>query len=400
MELLEGSPNQERLYNVGNTLYFAKVKIGTPQKMFKVVVDTGSEFLWVPDQVCPDVACKNHQRFSVHDSKTGKVLGVVKKNGHQYVSVGSVQYGSGSMQGVWASDLVSVAGTQVSMAMLVATHEQTVPFALSPFDGILGMGRITNKFGGKVSLNFMSAAIEQKKVRKNQISFYFSTTPGVPGAVVVGGTSPRLYTGALRWHPVLKEGPPVWAVQLTSLQVGKGQNLCPRTCVGVIDTGTSLMVTSPEMALKVNQELSVHADCKKLTNAPSVKFIFGGSNHIYKLPAHAVVLEYKRKGTKQCTPAIRSMVPPQVPTTAARHLMGSSPTKLAGAPVGPINKWNKIKSMYGGGKPVLIIGDIFLRHHYSVFDNSDPSNPKVGFATAAKNKGGLNTWLSSLADDL
>merc|ERR1719488_6336 len=53
----------------------------------------------------------------------------------------------------------------------------------------------------------------------------------------------------------------------------------------------------------------------------------------------------------------------------------------AAAALKPPNPWKKITSEFGG-KDVVLIGDLFLRHHFSAFDNDDPKNPKVGFASA------------------
>merc|ERR1712072_1326621 len=81
--------------------YFGTVQIGTPEK-FKVVFDTGSFVFWVPDAACKDYACKKHNQFKVHSSKSGEILGV--KNG--VVSMAYIKYGTGSMVGVRASDTV------------------------------------------------------------------------------------------------------------------------------------------------------------------------------------------------------------------------------------------------------------------------------------------------------
>merc|ERR1712054_21324 len=93
--------HEDALADRGNMQYFGHIQVGTPPKTFKVVFDTGSFVLWVPDATCKGAACKGHRRFSVHDSRSGKVLGVTKED---KVPMAYIKYGTGSMLGVRASD--------------------------------------------------------------------------------------------------------------------------------------------------------------------------------------------------------------------------------------------------------------------------------------------------------
>merc|ERR1719440_1921826 len=90
------------------------------------------------------------------------------------------------------------------------------------------------------------------------------------------------------------------------------------------------------------------------------------------------------------TASVDAVVPEQA---AARRLLGGTGQDAqgygqGGQPDGPPQsaKWGQISSMFGG-KQVVIVGDIFLRHHYSAFDNTDSNHAKVGFAAA---KGGVD----------
>jgi len=447
--LQEQGENETPLKNFGNTVFYAQIEIGTPPKPFKVVLDTGSFILWVPDAVCQSSACRVHNKFRVKDSSTGKVLGEKKVDGKVEVPAGIIQYGTGAMEGVMVSDTVKFAGISVPKAgMMVATQLARMPFLVSPFDGILGLGRQEQSHFG-VNFNFMKQAQATGKIKKNIVSFYLTLKPaaagGQDGTIVFGGTDPKFYDGQIRWHPVVEAGPPMWTIELTSLSVGNGQNLCPNTCVGIIDTGTSLLVTSEQIALAVNEGLKVQTDCTGLESAPTVDFVFGGSDHKYTLPAHAVVLEGENQlGEKACEAAIRPMGGPEMEAvaekvgalrkqtfgTAARQLLGGggdvrqkiariveggdtpqaastdaqkiariihggdTPSKTdaaaaaaaAAAALKPPNPWKKITAEFGG-KDVVLIGDLFLRHHFSAFDNDDPKNPKVGFASAKKSVG-------------
>jgi len=510
--LQETAPHETPLVNFGNTVFYANISIGTPPKPFKVVLDTGSFIVWVPDAICHSAACKVHNKFSVKDSSTGKVLGEKVVNGKTEVPAGIIQYGTGAMEGVMVEDSVTMAGVKVPKSgIMVATQVARMPFLVSPFDGIVGLGRMDTKHYG-VDFNFMKHAMDSGAIKKNIVSFFLSKRPGADGGkdgvVVLGGTSDKLYNGKLRWYPVLNFGAPMWSLDLESLSVEGGKNVCPKGCVAIIDTGTSLIVSSQSITTQLNAALGVKLDCSNLKTAPAVHFQFKGDKHVYKLPAHGVTLEGENMlKQKICQSGIKPMAGApatalaeeiqdgetkieniivgadgQVQQSSARKLQaqmtgepvvervvigpdgkpqsaqiiakGAQASKMEsmiknaakseqageaahGAPIaGPqgmvknimkilkkqqqsqqqqqgssklsklikhieaakgeaakgskVEKgaaastpWGKVTSMFGG-KDVVLVGDLFLRHHFSAFDATDPKNPKVGFATPKK----------------
>jgi len=415
-ELLQlgNTPHEEPLANFQNTVFFAEVDLGTPPSPFAVVLDTGSFVMWVPDDVCQSLACQNHRRFSVHNSSTGEVLGQIHQGGNTYVQAGQLEYGTGTMTGVQVSDAVNLAGVDIpDVAFLVSTKEADQPFAQAPFDGIMGIGRgtqdIKDSNGHTKQFNVLKAAYDAHKIDQNMISFYLSkeqtTVQGQnAGAVVVGGVDEQFFEGDITWHPVVEHGPPMWTIDLLSLTVGNNTNLCAKGCVAVVDTGTSLLVTA--MADAINDQIGVAKDCGNYDTAPDVVFKFSGNEREYSLPAHAVTFKAEDEaGNTLCQPAIMAMGGPAAGTfqesfslpkeekdailmptdrPAARKLMDygysdSGSPKMPPAAEG--SKWDKISSMFGG-KEIIILGDIFMRHHYAAFDNTDLKNAKVGFAKA------------------
>jgi hypothetical protein len=412
--------HREKLYNFQNTVFYADVKIGTPPQSFKVVVDSGSFILWVPDRVCKfsSAPCKNHKTFDLHDSKSGKVVGAVKKAGKTYLKIGKIQYGTGNMQGVEAMDTVEIAGVTIpKQGLLLATTVANQPFLTAPFDGIMGIGRGIDELDG-VQFNVLKNAYDQKKIKKNIISFFFSINPTDPthaaGAITVGDVSKKFYQGKMRWHPVADLGPPMWTVPITSLSVGDGPNVCKGGCVGVIDTGTSLIISDASRVSQLIKNLGIKKDCSNYKDTPALKIVFKGNDHVYKLAGHSVSLkETDTKGDHLCAPLINTMggmqgnqpqevepligaldegvdqvVPEAVASPPTRRLLGSDgaapqqqePEQAAPGQPGANPSWDLITKMYGG-RPVVIVGDLFMRYHYVAFDNTDPKKAKVGIAT-------------------
>jgi len=338
----------------GNMQYFGEVQIGTPSHPFRVVFDTGSFILWVPDVACTGFACETHSRFAVHNSKTGQVLDVKK----ELVKLAYIKYGTGSMVGVKIADQVQVGNLVVPEAgVLVATIENGAVFRVSPFDGVLGFSRrdliIKDKDGQKVHYNFLTAAKRSGTIRSATISFFLSSKPGEGGgSAILGGVDKRFFSGPITYHNVLRRTMGNWALKLTTLTVGDSKvNHCgTKGCLAIIDTGTSLIVGPDSIVKGVQNELNVLPDCSNLKDAPEVSFGFGDKPAI-KLTAEDLTLQVASYSSTQCQSALAS-AGKRIPMTFPHH----------------------------DGMLVVILGDAFLRHWYAVFDNDDTKVPKVGFA--------------------
>merc|ERR1711988_1412384 len=342
--------HEDVLSNRGNMQYFGEISIGDPKKTFRVVFDTGSYILWVPDVACEGFACETHSRYAIHDSDTGEVLDVKK----DLVKLAYIKYGTGSMVGVKASDTVRVGNLAVPKAgVLVATIENGSVFRVSPFDGVLGFSRRDLKMpqedGTTVHYNFLKAAKASGAIQKSQISFFLAGTPGKGGgAAVLGGVDKRFYKGDITYHDVLRKTEGNWALKLDKLTVGddKDTNYCgDKGCLAIIDTGTSLVVGPNAVVGGIKEKLNVQPDCSGLKDSPDVSFHFGDKPPM-TLSAEDLTLKVKSYGAVQC-----------------KSSLGDSGNRIP------------MESPHHEGMPVMILGDAFMRHFYSVFDNDDEDAP-------------------------
>jgi len=301
-------------------------------------------------------ACQTHSRFAVHSSSTGQVLDVRK----DLVKLAYIKYGTGSMVGVKATDTVGVGSLKVPNAgVLVATIEKGAVFRVSPFDGVLGFSRrdliLHKKSKNPIHFNFLNMAKQSKMIKRAVISFFLGSKPGVGGgAAVLGGVDKRLFEGPITYHNVLRKTMGIWALKLTTLRVGKSKkNYCGKKgCLAIIDTGTSLIVGPPAVVGGVVKKVGVNPDCSNLKTAPEVHFGFGNKKPM-TLAAADLTLQIESWSALSCKSAI-SAASSRIPMQFPHHK----------------------------GMPVVILGDAFLRHYYSVFDNDNKKKPKVGFAKA------------------
>lgn len=160
------------------------------------------------------------------------------------------------------------------------------------------------------------------------------------GELVFGGVDPDHYHGNITWAPIRRKG--YWEIELENIKFGDEYiDLDP---VGAaIDTGSSLLIAPTTIADLINHELGAEKnwagqytlDCSVIPTLPEFCFVFNGKDFCLKGE------DYVLKVQDQCISGFMGMDIPE--------------------PAGPL--W--------------IVGDVFLRKFYSVYDLG---NNRVGLA--------------------
>lgn len=347
-----------------NAQYYGEIALGTPPQKFTVVFDTGSGNLWVPSSRCKgfNIACLLHKRYASEQSSTYRQVG----------KPFSIRYGSGSMAGFTSIDTLVVGGLSLpNVTFAEATSEPGVSFAITKFDGILGLGF------GAIAIDGTPPIFEQLykagQLAEPLFAFYLSRqadtslmpapggTPqhdGQGGVLMLGGVDNRCYTGALTYVPVTRAA--YWQFALEEIRLG-GHKIVAGTAA-IADTGTSLLVGPKHVVAQIVRSLgleepepeegSLDAEsgggqitipCDVVSRLPTLSFVIAGRD--FELTGSQYVLEFSLFGKSQCALGIMGMdVPP---------------------PAGPL--W--------------ILGDIFLSQYFTVFDFGQS---RLGFAKAVE----------------
>jgi len=327
-----------------NAQFYGPIKVGGQD--FKVIFDTGSSNIWVPGKNCSFLVCWLHPRYDDSKSKT------YEKDGRQY----KVQYGSGPVEGVFSKDTVTVGDVDVKGQLFAEVSKVSfgplnVAFAAGKFDGLLGLGfKSISQY--QIPTPFESM-IDQKLIDEPVFAFYLQRDSSQQGELVFGGIDDKHYTGELVDVPLISET--YWEVSLDSMQFG-GSAVVSTAVKAIIDSGTSLLGGPKDqvdaLAKKVGatsvlgKEYTI--DCAKKPSLPDLSVTLGGKEFV--LSAEDYVLTV----SSQCLFAFIGIdVPP---------------------PRGPL--W--------------IMGDIFMRKYYCVFDYG---NKKMRIAPAAKRGGDATSAL-------
>lgn len=319
------------LSNYLNVQYYADITLGTPLQHFKVVLDTGSSNLWVPGSCCKSISCFFHSRYQSADSST-------------YVSNGTdfkIQYGSGSVSGYISQDTLTLGDLVITHQDFgEATRQPGLSFLFGKFDGILGLGFDSISVNKVVPpfYNAFNRGLLDHPVFSFRLGDSDNSDDG--GNFTIGGYVNSLYTGNITWLPVRRQA--YWEVRLDG--VGLGDEFAELENTGaVVDTGTSLLTFPSALAEILNTQIGATkgwngqytVDCNTRPFLPDLTFTLDGTN--FTLSADQYILET----AGSCISAITPMDFP--------------------APVGPL----------------AIIGDVFLRKYYSIYDYG---NSAVGLA--------------------
>ncbi|MGH0172154.1 UNVERIFIED_CONTAM: hypothetical protein FKN15_000625 [Acipenser sinensis] len=350
------------LLNYGDMSYSGVISIGTPAQSSYVQFDTGSSNLWVASTYCSSQACS---KFNPTQSSTWS------SNGQTF----SLQYGTGSLTGVFGYDTVTIGGiTLTNQEVGLSTNEPGTNFMYVGYDGILGLAYPSESVQGQPTV--MDTMMQNNMLNANVFAFYLTNHPvfdptqsstwssnGQTFSVQYGTGS---LSGVFGYDTVTVGG-----IALSNQEVGLstselGSNFLyaqfegilglayPSDSVGgqptVMDTMMQNdMLNANVFAFYLSRYVipgipaAYIIDCNNLANMPTITFNINGVN--FPLPPSAYTIVNNQNGQQYCTSGIMGTYLPSQ-----------------------------------NGQPLWILGDVFLRQYYSVYDRE---NNSVGFAAAA-----------------
>merc|ERR1712196_101107 len=275
---------------------------------FKVIFDTGSANLWIPN------------------SKDGSAF--------------NIRYGSGPVSGIWSEDTVTLGQDLKVPKQLFAEVKNAkglgLAYGIGKFDGILGLGWDRISVDGVPTV--FGDLVEEGTLAAPEFAFYLGDQK--PGTLVLGGTDKSHYTGDFTYVPLKSED--YWRVALDDVKInGKSYST---TKSAIVDSGTSLLAGPKAEVSKIATLLGAKSllgkeytiDCNAAS--PDITFTIGGKDFTLAKKDYII----------------------QSGSTCLFAMMGID----VPAPNGPL--W--------------ILGDVFMRKYYTVFDWG---NKRLGFATAA-----------------
>ncbi|KAJ3161242.1 hypothetical protein HK101_000841 [Irineochytrium annulatum] len=344
------------LLNEGDMLWSVNVTLADGS-VYSMDLDTGSSDTWIRGVRCttesPDVSCDGH-KVDIHRKNLNN-LQFVPSNRTWYTL-----YGLGAVAGDVFTGPVTLAGFTSTAAVGISAIEQY----MSGSDGLMGLGyeSISNiNYQTGLSANWFDNL--NLKRHEKRFAFYLSNDAEKDyGEVTFGGDDPSKYTGNIQWFPVTDQS--YWQMSQTNWTWAVGSQsgpLAPPSAStgaipdSIVDTGTTLVYLPQAAADGINGAVGAKFDdaagayvlpsCDT-SKLPSVHLIAPSSGskgkpYTFEIPASVYVIENtdnQNKPTGQC-----------------------------------------ITGFVNGGDDLGILGDIFIRAYYSIFDKD--AN-RIGFAKA------------------
>lgn len=311
------------IHDFMNAQYYGEVSIGTPKQKFNVIFDTGSSNLWIPGKRCGS-KCIPHPLFDSAKSST------FKPNGTEF----ELKYGSGPVKGIMSYDTCYLGDLPIQNQMFGEVYDPTglgMAYLVGKFDGILGLGfKRISLFGVPPFISL----VEQGKLDEPVFAFSLGKSDGEDGSLIIGGYDRAKIKGQLHYVPVTREA--YWETRLMKMTYGKESITTVEKVV--IDSGTSLnagpkedirkfaeKVGAVKVPLPTKQEMYM-LECSRLSQMEDLTIRMGDKDFVLKPQ------EYVMEMMGQCVFGFIGLDIPE--------------------PAGPL----------------YILGDIFMRKYYVVFD--------------------------------
>jgi len=315
------------IHDYQNAQYYGEVSLGDPNQTFEVIYDTGSSNLWVPTKTCE--ACKGKNLYDSSKSST------FAKNGTKF----EIMYGSGPVSGFLSKESVHFTESTVPGCLFAEIEDVTglgMAYSMGKFDGILGLGWDTISVDGIPPV--FKSMVDQHIIDQPVFSFLLGTSNNDEGELLLGGIDNNAFEGEIVYQPLTKLG--YWQIEAKVLK-SRDNKLAENQQV-IIDSGTSLIAGPSDAVATFAEQIGAIGVMGKYIVPCNANFDFtitiGSTDYALQAPDLTIPI-----AGSYCLLAMMGIDVP--------------------APRGPL--W--------------ILGDVFMRKTYTVFDWG---NKQMGFAKA------------------
>lgn len=219
------SPDPVEIDDFENAQYYGPITIGTPGNALKVVYDTGSSNLWVPNKDCCGPTSPHN--FYYHDKSSS-----YHANGTKF----NIRYGSGPVAGFYSRDRMQIGDISIDNYLFAEVNDVSglgAAYPIGKFDGICGMGWDSISVDG---VQTPVQALVASKLPEPVFGFYIGDNKA--GELTIGGVNAEHYSGDFTYVPLKSES--YWEIALDSVQLNTGV-VDKATTSAIVDSGTSLM---------------------------------------------------------------------------------------------------------------------------------------------------------------
>ncbi|CAD8089323.1 unnamed protein product [Paramecium sonneborni] len=237
--------------------YAMNLRIGTPNQVFQVLVDTGSSILWLANYTCDN--CSIAHRFKPFMSQT-------------YINFNqnyTQNYEQGQCSGQFGQDLISVADTPIytNLSFLLADQVSNLYLQLLT-SGIMGLSN-WNKYQ-----NIFESAYSNQLIQSPLFGFQFSNTTQ-PSQLLYGKFNESVLNQTIWIQTNMDRS---WSTQILGVQINNKDYLYFKDHSSIFDSGTSCLLLEEQVYWKIYYDYincGLNCDCNK--TYPNLTFYFQGA---------------------------------------------------------------------------------------------------------------------------
>jgi len=313
-----------------DTYWYGNITVGTPPVTFTMDFDTGSSDLFLPGPDCGEL-CSPFTVYYPNASSTSKLLGQ---------SVGLIYGDQSSVIGTTYSDTVSIGGYTAKNQTIVAAQQYSAGFEAPTrvSDGLMGMA--FGSLGQSTHSPLFQTLVSQGAVPEPVFAFKLAHSGS---ELRIGGVNSALYKGAFTYTNVTE--PAFWQIAVDGVSANGTQVLS--NVSAVVDSGSTTISGDA-------------ASVEKLYAAAGGISIGNGT---YAYPCDS---------------------PPNVTFQIGGKSIAIAPEWINGGFLtdGDNGEALCLGTISGSGpsESFWILGDVFMRNVYTVFD---VGNTRIGFADLA-----------------
>jgi cathepsin D len=237
--------------------------------------------------------------------------------------------------------------------------------------------------------------MNKKFLKQNWFSFYLTDVQErAKSKIILGEPHKDLYIGSLNWHRVSEKS--YWQVEMDDIYINNTPlNICPDgPCKLVIDTGTSIM-TGPSSDLDTLLNKLPLSDCNDTSNMPEIGFKLGDLLYTIKPSEYIIFSQRHVSSFLESEETKLGKISSSKAQTSTNMKTKIKETLLLNTFMqeGKYGIENKSKQfsckrafmpldVQEPRGPLWVLGDIFLRKYFAVFDRD---NARIGIAERRKN---------------
>lgn len=242
--------------------YMAAVTIGDSKEEYHLLLDSAATNTWVMGQDCTSEACGKHNTFGKGDSSTLKVCRTfatlafrtykATSNTLQTSSTPfSITYGTGSVSGTSATDTLHISSLSLPLTFGLATNVSQ-EFSAYPMDGILGLGKASSA-SALSAPQLISALADAKLISSKLYGIHLprAADGAADGELNLGEVNTALFDGDLTWTKTIDNADGFWEIPIADAGAADS-TLGLKGKSAILDTGTSYLFMPPSDAASLH----------------------------------------------------------------------------------------------------------------------------------------------------